>query len=157
MLEAREIGCGGGAVSACNLGSARTERAFSQNSASSLAFAKRSSTVSRFKFVITTFVPVSKILRFQKQSMCKHGLCAKIRTFAMNIAERLGIRIRWMRQTRGVSQDQLAVRAGISRCHLSRIENGEFKVRLDTIEAICRGLLVHPCELFDTVRIEDMG
>jgi transcriptional regulator with XRE-family HTH domain len=72
----------------------------------------------------------------------------------MDLAERLGIRIRYLRQIRGMTQDQLAASAKITRPYISQIEGGKFDVRLDTIAAICHGLHIHPSELFAEVRFE---
>jgi len=52
----------------------------------------------------------------------------------------LGERIRRLREAMGLSQDELAKRAGIGRVTLSRIENGEQSPRLSTLEALAQAL-----------------
>jgi transcriptional regulator with XRE-family HTH domain len=72
----------------------------------------------------------------------------------MDIAELLGIRIKNLRQLRGMTQESLATSAKVSRAYISQIEGGKFYVRLDTIEAICHGLRIHPAELFSSIPFE---
>ena len=50
--------------------------------------------------------------------------------------ERMGMRIAALRKLAGLSQEQLAERAGLQRTHLSRIEAGKYAVTLETIQAI---------------------
>ena len=50
--------------------------------------------------------------------------------------ERIGLRIAALRKLAGLSQEQLAGRAGLQRTHISRIEAGKYAVTLETIQAI---------------------
>ena len=48
-----------------------------------------------------------------------------------------------------MTQDQLALRAGIQRTHLGRIESGKYAVTLETLQAIAEALymtvdIIHP-------------
>jgi len=66
--------------------------------------------------------------------------------------DRIGLRIAALRKTFlwpdstkekphiGMSQEQLAERAGLQRSHVSRIEAGKYAVTLETIEAIAQAL-----------------
>ena len=54
--------------------------------------------------------------------------------------ERLGLRIRSLREAAGLNQVQLAELAGIQSSHLSRIEAGKYAVTLETIQAIAEAL-----------------
>ena len=54
--------------------------------------------------------------------------------------ERIGQRIAALRKLAGMSQDQLALRAGLQRTHVSRIEAGKYAVTLETIQAIAEAL-----------------
>jgi transcriptional regulator with XRE-family HTH domain len=74
----------------------------------------------------------------------------------MDIAERFGIRVQYLRNQKGMSQAQVcaASAAGLTQPYLSQIEKGRVWVRLDTIEAICRGLGIHPEELFKEIRLD---
>lgn len=54
--------------------------------------------------------------------------------------ERLGLRIRSLREAAGMNQVQLAELAGIQSSHLSRIEAGKYAVTFETIQAIAEAL-----------------
>ena len=54
--------------------------------------------------------------------------------------ERIGQRIAALRKLAGMSQEQLALRAGLQRTHISRIEAGKYAVTLETIQAIAEAL-----------------
>lgn len=54
--------------------------------------------------------------------------------------ERMGLRIAALRKLAGLSQEQLAGRAGLQRTHISRIEAGKYAVTLETIQAIAEAL-----------------
>ena len=54
--------------------------------------------------------------------------------------ERMGIRIAALRKLSGLSQEQLAERAGLQRTHVSRIEAGKYAVTFETIQAIAEAL-----------------
>jgi len=63
---------------------------------------------------------------------------------------RLGQRIREIRKERGMSQTELAEKAGISLITISRIERGERDPHLTTLLRIARGLDVRLSELLRT-------
>jgi transcriptional regulator with XRE-family HTH domain len=52
------------------------------------------------------------------------------------VRDRIGLRIMTLRKLQGLTQEELANRAGIQRAHLSRIEAGKYAVTLETIQAI---------------------
>ena len=54
--------------------------------------------------------------------------------------ERIGQRIAALRKLAGMSQEQLALRAGLQRTHISRIEAGKYAVTIETIQAIAEAL-----------------
>ena len=54
--------------------------------------------------------------------------------------ERIGQRIAALRTLAGMTQTQLADKAGMQRPHLNRIESGKYAVTLDSIEAIAQAL-----------------
>lgn len=54
--------------------------------------------------------------------------------------DRIGQRIAALRKLAGMSQEQLALRAGLQRTHISRIEAGKYAVTLETIQAIAEAL-----------------
>jgi len=60
---------------------------------------------------------------------------------AKNIIER--------RKSVGLSQENLARRAGLSRAYVGKIENARFSASIDTIEKIARALDVNAEVLFE--------
>ena len=63
--------------------------------------------------------------------------------------ERIGLRIAALRKLAGLSQEQLAERAGLQRTHVSRIEAGKYAVTLETIQAIAEALYM-TVDIIDT-------
>ena len=60
----------------------------------------------------------------------------------------LGENIAFSRKRRGLTQEQLGAMADTTRVHLSRIENADCAVSLDTVFAIANALGVEPYKLF---------
>lgn len=60
-----------------------------------------------------------------------------------------GARIASLRRDRGMSQEALALAAGLDRSYMGRVERGEQSVSLDKIFAIADALGVSPAGLFD--------
>jgi transcriptional regulator with XRE-family HTH domain len=65
-----------------------------------------------------------------------------------NIKGRFGKRVRELRLARGLSQEELAFRAGVHRTYLGSIERGERNPALKNIAAIAKALDVTLPELF---------
>lgn len=61
----------------------------------------------------------------------------------------LGLNVAYYRKLKGLSQETLAERVGISRTHMSRIETADCAVSLDVIFALSDALTVVPARLFD--------
>jgi transcriptional regulator with XRE-family HTH domain len=66
---------------------------------------------------------------------------------ATDICVRFGLRLQNLRRENGLKQIYLAVRTGISRIHISRLENGWTEPGLRTLEALAMGLGVKPWSL----------
>ena len=66
----------------------------------------------------------------------------------INIEERFGERVRSLRQSKGLSQEELAFKAGMHRTYLGGIERGERNPSLRNIAAIAKALGVTLSELF---------
>lgn len=64
------------------------------------------------------------------------------------ISQRVGARIRVLRQQRGISQEQLAFKAGITPSYLGQIERGEKSPTIDSIDKVATALHVTLEELF---------
>ena len=54
--------------------------------------------------------------------------------------ERIGGRIATLRRMAGLTQEQLAERAGLQRTHVGRIEAGRYAVTLEVVQAIAEAL-----------------
>jgi transcriptional regulator with XRE-family HTH domain len=64
------------------------------------------------------------------------------------IEKRFGERVRELRQTKGLSQEELSFRAKVHRTYLGSIERGERNPALKNIAAIAKALDVSLSELF---------
>ena len=53
---------------------------------------------------------------------------------------RIGLRIALLRKQIGMTQEDLAAKAGLQRTHVGRIEAGKYAVTLETIQAIAEAL-----------------
>ena len=54
--------------------------------------------------------------------------------------QRIGQRVKALRQAAGLSQQELADRAGLNRTHIGRIEDGAFGSQVETIQQIAEAL-----------------
>lgn len=52
----------------------------------------------------------------------------------------IGRRIRDIREEKGMTQDDLAMKTGLRRNNISAIENGKYDIRIDTLHKIAEGL-----------------
>jgi transcriptional regulator with XRE-family HTH domain len=64
------------------------------------------------------------------------------------IEQRFGERVRELRQAKGLSQEELAFKAGVHRTYLGSIERGERNLSLKNIAAIAGALDITLPELF---------
>ena len=65
----------------------------------------------------------------------RHG-----RKCVKRVTMQLGQTIRALRQEQGLTQDEVARRARLSRWHLTRIEGGTYSPRIDTLRRIAKAL-----------------
>ncbi len=61
--------------------------------------------------------------------------------------ERLAMRLKVLREQRGLSQEQLAARAGVSRGYLARLETARHDPTLNTLEKLAKALKIKVAEL----------
>jgi transcriptional regulator with XRE-family HTH domain len=61
--------------------------------------------------------------------------------------QRFGVRVRAERERQGLSQEELATRAGLHRTYLGGVERGERNVGLLNLIRIAKGLCVLPSTL----------
>ncbi len=66
-----------------------------------------------------------------------------------NIRVKFGERLKQLRQDRGLSQEELAKKAGLHRTTAGKIERAKTGVSLDTIERLADVLRIDEKELFD--------
>jgi transcriptional regulator with XRE-family HTH domain len=67
----------------------------------------------------------------------------------MDVREHVGSAIQRIRRERGLSQDELAHRAGIDQAYMSRIENGGVDLGLRLLVRLSNGLRVAPVDLLE--------
>lgn len=65
-----------------------------------------------------------------------------------DLDRRLGLRIKALRQARGLTLDQLAQRSGVSRAMISRVERGESSPTATLLDRLCVGLGIVLSALF---------
>jgi transcriptional regulator with XRE-family HTH domain len=68
-------------------------------------------------------------------------------------AREFGKHVRSLRRARGVTQDALAQRSGLSADTIRRIEHGSFSASIDTLRKLCGGLGVAPSTLFESFEL----
>ena len=66
----------------------------------------------------------------------------------MNLRDRVALNIQDLRRACGLSQEELALRANVSRGHMGKVENAKFAASLDLLERIAKALNVDPAQLF---------
>jgi len=71
-----------------------------------------------------------------------------------NINEEVGFNIRRIREVRGISQEELAVLAGLHRAYIGQIERGEKNIGLINLEKIAKSLNVSIKVLLDISAID---
>ncbi len=64
------------------------------------------------------------------------------------IKKLLGQRIKEIRKSKGITQEQLAEKVGIGTSNISYIENGKFAPTIENFEKIVQALDVEPYELY---------
>lgn len=65
-----------------------------------------------------------------------------------DVRRALGRRVRLLRNTLKVSQEQLAERSNLHWTHISGIERGQFNISLTTLTRLAKGLGIPLSELF---------
>lgn len=68
-------------------------------------------------------------------------------------AREFGKHVRSLRRARGVTQDVLAARSGLSPDTIRRIEHGSFSASIDTLRKLCFGLSIAPSTLFESFEL----
>ena len=67
----------------------------------------------------------------------------------MKLRDRVGLNVRNLRNSKGLSQEQLALAAEVDRSYISEIELAKNSASIDVLERIANALDVDPKELFN--------
>jgi transcriptional regulator with XRE-family HTH domain len=67
----------------------------------------------------------------------------------MKLRDRVGLNVRNLRNSKGLSQEQLALAAEVDRSYISEIELAKNSASIDVLERIADALNVDPKELFN--------
>lgn len=65
------------------------------------------------------------------------------------IEEKVGNRIKELRNNLGISQEELGFRSGVHRTYIASLEVGKRNISISTLEKIVIALEVSFCEFFD--------
>ena len=68
----------------------------------------------------------------------------------MDIKEKIGLRVKQLRKKAGLSQEALALKAGIDRTYVNSVENGKRNVSIMNINKIAKALNISLSNLFDS-------
>lgn len=66
----------------------------------------------------------------------------------------IGERIRQVRKSKGLTQEELAEKAGINASYMGTVERGDRNISIETLEKIMKGLDVTPTDFFQFHEIE---
>lgn len=67
----------------------------------------------------------------------------------MSLVEKVAAQVKRIRKRRGLTQQQLADRAGIHRVYLAKIEAAQYEPSLTTLERLARALRVKASRLLE--------
>lgn len=70
------------------------------------------------------------------------------------INERISLKIKFERQKRGLSQEELALEAGLSRSAIWKIESGKVSPTIESLEKIAAALGMDFASLTDVSRVD---
>ena len=65
----------------------------------------------------------------------------------MKLRDRVALNIQDLRHARGLSQEELALRAGVNRGYMGKLENAKYAASLDMLEKIAAAISVDPSAL----------
>jgi transcriptional regulator with XRE-family HTH domain len=75
----------------------------------------------------------------------------------MDIRQKVGVRIRELRASQQITQEELAHRARLDRTYINSIENGRRNVSIVNVERIAKALGVTVKEFFNTESFRNHG
>lgn len=68
----------------------------------------------------------------------------------MSIKVQVGLRIRELRQSKGISQETLALEIGLDRTYITSVENGKRNISIINLEKIWTFFKLTPNQFFDS-------
>lgn len=68
----------------------------------------------------------------------------------MSIKDQVGLRIKQLRQSRGLSQEKFALEVGLDRTYITSIENGKRNISIQNLEKIWSFFDLTPSQFFDS-------
>ena len=103
---------------------------------------------SRAKSNLSSAIRLFVLHHFRAQADGGKGLrVARGRTRRVDLKKLLAKNLRRLRAVRGLSQTELAAKAGVTRPHLSRLENRAYDTGLDTVSKLAAALGSEPLDL----------
>ena len=63
------------------------------------------------------------------------------------VSKKIGKRVRQIRERKEITQEELALSAGLNRAYIGYIERGERNPSTETLVKIAKALKIHPSEL----------
>jgi predicted DNA-binding ribbon-helix-helix protein/DNA-binding XRE family transcriptional regulator len=97
---------------------------------------------------LSSAIRVFVLQHFRAQADGNNSLpLAQRRTRGVDLKKLLAKNLRRLRRVRGLSQTELAAKAGITRPHLSRLENRTYDTGLDTVSKLATALGFEPLDL----------
>ncbi len=66
----------------------------------------------------------------------------------------VGEKVRMVRKQRGLTQEELAEKAGLQNTYIGGIERGERNISLETLEKVAKGLEVNPIVFLEFTDVE---
>ena len=73
----------------------------------------------------------------------------------MNIKQKIGKRLKVLRNQIAISQEDLAFRANLDRTYINSVENGKRNISIVNIEKICKALTISVRDFFDSSSFTD--
>lgn len=70
----------------------------------------------------------------------------------MNIKQRIGARIREIRGSKNLTQEQLAWEADVDRTYMNHVENGRKNISIESLEKIIRALNITMADFFSKIK-----
>ena len=74
----------------------------------------------------------------------------------MSIKNQIGLRIKQLRQSKGLSQEKLALEIGLDRTYVTSIENGKRNISILNLQRIWTYFELTPSQFFDSEEFDDV-